>query len=600
MRTRWVLAVPALLGALMALEPRADADTGFALDRFEPAARGSVWFSQDSLDLEGRLRPALGVVADYAFRPLVIYDPTGSERSALVRHQLFTHLGASVVLSSRFRLAANLPIAVYQDGDGGSLNGVRYTSPTQPALGDLRLDADVRLVGAHGDPFTAAFGAQVHLPTGDRSSYAGDGSVRVTPHLLAAGEVGLFAYAATLGFVFHAQTDAYAGVPLGSELLLGGSAGFLAADKKLLVGPEVYGRTVVTDSNAAFGKHQSPVEALLGIHLSLGDLRLGAGGGAGLTQGFGSPELRIVGSVDWAPAVPAPPRAVHDRDHDGIPDEEDACPDDPGVRTKDPQTNGCPPAAPIEPDRDADGVPDSQDACPDVPGVRTDDPKTNGCPPDSDHDGIIDAEDACPDQPGIRTNDPATNGCPDPDRDKDGIPNAQDACPDEPGERSPDPKRNGCPKAVIEHGQIRIAEQVQFKTASAQILPASDGILNAVLKILVDHPEIKRVSIEGHTDNRGGAAYNKELSRKRAASVVKWLTSHGVDAARLSSIGYGQERPLDTNATDEGRQTNRRVEFHIVEGPGAETPSPDSSTAPLSPEPKTKPKAPKGSEVFTP
>lgn len=75
------------------------------------------------------------------------------------------------------------------------------------------------------------------------------------------------------------------------------------------------------------------------------------------------------------------------------------------------------------------------------------------------------------------------------------------------------------------------------------------------------------MSIEGHTDNRGGAAYNHGLSQKRAASVVKWLVSHGIEAGRLTSVGYGQERPLDSNATDEGRQNNRRVEFHIVRGP---------------------------------
>jgi outer membrane protein OmpA-like peptidoglycan-associated protein len=72
------------------------------------------------------------------------------------------------------------------------------------------------------------------------------------------------------------------------------------------------------------------------------------------------------------------------------------------------------------------------------------------------------------------------------------------------------------------------------------------------------------VSIEGHTDNRGTAAYNMGLSARRAASVVEWLVQHGVDASRLTSIGYGLTRPLDSNETDMGRRNNRRVEFHIV------------------------------------
>src|SRR5215472_598585 len=256
MKGRWIAAL-ALGCAMGASEGYARADVGFALDRFEPSPRGSLWFSQDSLDLRGALRPALGVVADYAYKPLVLYNPDGSERSALVRHQLFLHAGASLVVADRLRFALNLPVAAYQDGDGGSLNGVSYTSPTKPSLGDLRLDADIRLTGKYGDPFTAAFGAQLHLPTGDRSSYAGDGSVRVTPHVLAAGEVGMLAYAASLGFVIHGQSDAFAGQPLGSEIALGGAAGLLLADQRLLVGPELYGRTVVTDGDAFFKRHQS-------------------------------------------------------------------------------------------------------------------------------------------------------------------------------------------------------------------------------------------------------------------------------------------------------------------------------------------------------
>src|SRR5262249_24063023 len=120
----------------------------------------------------------------------------------------------------------------------------------------------------------------------------------------------------------------------------------------------------------------------------------------------------------------------------------------------------------------------------------------------------------------------------------------------------------------IEKGQIRIIEQVKFKTGSDIIPPESDSILNAVLSIMQEHPEIGKLGIEGHTDNRGGAQMNKNLSKKRAASVVRWLTGHGVTAGRLQSAGYGFERPLDSNDTEEGRAANRRVEFHILEMDG--------------------------------
>jgi outer membrane protein OmpA-like peptidoglycan-associated protein len=222
------------------------------------------------------------------------------------------------------------------------------------------------------------------------------------------------------------------------------------------------------------------------------------------------------------------------------------------------------PTPPPPADRDGDGVVDDDDACPDVAGVKTDDPKTNGCPPDRDHDGLVDSADACPDVAGVKTEDPKTNGCPpDPDRDKDGISNDQDACPDAPGPTNQDPKKNGCPAAAVVGKRIVILEQVKFATGSAKILPASDAILNAVLGVLNAHPEIQHVSIEGHTDSVGAAAMNKALSGARAASVMAWLVKHGVDPARLTSAGYGMERPVDTNETPEGRQNNRRVEFHL-------------------------------------
>jgi len=524
MNAKW-LVLPAALAATAVLEgpARAQQASGFALDRFDPAPAGSEWFAVDSLDLRGDLRPAAGVVADYAYKPLVIYNTDGSERSAVVKDQLFFHVAASMVFLDRLRVAMNLPIAAYQDGDGGTLDGVPIKAPGSAALGDLRLDADARLLGTKGDVVTLAAGAQIFLPTGDRALFAGDGGVRVTPHVMAAGDVGVFTYAASVGFMVHAQQQAFVGNAMGDELLLQGAVGARLAEGRVLVGPEVFGRTDLTDAGAIFARHQSPLEALLAGHVTAGDWRVGLGAGPGLTRGFGSPELRIVASLEYAPPLPAaatPEAPPPDRDADDIP----VAPAPP------------PPPPPPPPDRDGDGVPDAEDACPDVPGVKTDDPKTDGCPPDLD-------------------------------RDKDGIPNDKDACPDVPGSPNPDPAKNGCPRAIVQQGQIKILDQVKFRTASAVILPESDGILGAVLKIVLDHPEIQQVSIEGHTDNRGIAAYNQTLSQQRAASVVKWLMSHGVEARRLTSAGFGQARPLDSNATDEGRQNNRRVEFRIVRGP---------------------------------
>jgi outer membrane protein OmpA-like peptidoglycan-associated protein len=85
-----------------------------------------------------------------------------------------------------------------------------------------------------------------------------------------------------------------------------------------------------------------------------------------------------------------------------------------------------------------------------------------------------------------------------------------------------------------------------------------------VARLLLAHPELKQIRVEGHTDNVGAAAYNKDLSARRAASVVRYLTGKGVAAERLAAAGYGFERPIATNETALGRAKNRRVEFTIL------------------------------------
>jgi len=554
----------ATLASALALPGVAQAQniSGFALDRFEPSERGSEWFAADSLDLRGGARPAFGVVGDYAYKPLVFYDANGNEVRPLIKHQLFLHLGAAINLADSLRIAVNLPVAVVDKGEAGSIGAAQFVPKNGAQVGDLRASADLRLFGHYRSILTGALGASVWFPTGSRAAYTGDGKVRVSPHFGVAGEAGPIDYAARVGYDFRAQDDTIAGQSLGSDLLFNASAGVRIADR-FLIGPEIYGSTVV--KGGAFKKRGTPFEGILGAHYTFaGGFRIGAGVGPGFTQGYGSPQVRALADIEWMPEVekpaPPPPPPPPDRDEDGILDKDDACPDEKGVASDDPAKNGCP----IR-DKDGDGILDPVDACPDDKGIASDDPKKNGCP-DRDGDGIFDSDDACPDEKGVANDDPKKNGCPPPkDTDGDGIVDPEDACPNDPGPKNDDPKKNGCPAAHIEKGQIRILEQVQFKTGSDVILPASDSILEAVQKILEDHPEITKLSVEGHTDNRGSAAYNKKLSAKRAASVMRWLTKHGIDTKRLQSAGYGFERPIDTNDTDEGRQANRRVEFHLLE-----------------------------------
>ncbi len=319
---------------------------------------------------------------------------------------------------------------------------------------------------------------------------------------------------------------------------------------------------------------------------------------AGLTLAFR-------GVSDPPRVAPPPP----DRDHDGVLDADDLCADVPAGEHPDPARRGCPAAdtdddgvfdpddqcvsvpqgahpdearrgCPI-PDTDHDGVLDPQDLCVDVPAGEHPNPDRAGCPDgDGDRDGVLDHADQCPTEPTGLHADPARAGCPAPDRDGDTVPDATDHCPDRPGAPSADPNRNGCPGLVqVGGGQIRINRPVFFAPNRDVVLATSFPVLTAVADALTATPEIRHVSVEGHTDDVGEEAANLDLSRRRAASVVTWLTGHGIAADRLVSAGFGETRPVTPGTTARARAANRRVEFRIVAdgetaAPAAAAPAP--------------------------
>ncbi|HLK41101.1 MAG TPA: OmpA family protein [Polyangiaceae bacterium] len=530
--------LPALVAA-SAVEraAHAQAQPSFALDRYNPAERGSEWFVLDSLDLRGKIRGGAGATLDYAWRPETYGTTFDSTKIRAVTDQAFVHVGGSLVFLDRFRVGFNLPLDWLNLGNGGYVGNVLFRGPDGGGLGDLRLGADIRLVGVYGDPFTAAIGAQLFLPTGKQSNYLSDGQVRGMPRLSVAGDVGPFVYAAMVGVQFRPHTGAPFGGAHGDELAFGASAGVRVVDGRLVLGPEFYGSTALDLAES----ETTPLEVILNAHFKVTDaIRVAVGGGPGINAAFGAPVYRLLASLEWFSSAESPPPP--DRDGDGIPDDKDACPDTPGVGSSDPATNGCPQVVPVA-DRDHDGVPDDKDACPDTPGVSTDDPKTNGCPP-----------------PPPAAPPPAP---PPKDTDGDGIPDDKDACPDQPGPSNPDPSKNGCPAARVVGSTIEITDQIHFKTGSAEILADSETTLQAVLTIVKDHPEFAKIRIEGHTDNVGAKAMNQTLSGKRANSVKAWLVSHGIAPGRLEAQGFGDSKPIVPNDTDQGRAANRRVEFHI-------------------------------------
>lgn len=269
---------------------------------------------------------------------------------------------------------------------------------------------------------------------------------------------------------------------------------------------------------------------------------------AGIKEFLGCPDTDKDGvkdALDECPTVAGLKefKGCPDTDGDGIKDDEDACPEVPGSR----EYQGCP-------DKDADGVFDFLDACPEVAGPK----ENNGCPwPDTDGDGLLDKDDDCPTLAGPKTN----KGCPIKDTDSDGTVDKDDDCPNTPG-----PKDNkGCP--VIEQEIIEVLktafDNLEFETAKDIIKEESKPSLDELAAVLLKKSTWK-LEIAGHTDNVGDDDKNLVLSKKRAESLKNYLVSKGVEATRLTTLFFGETKPIADNNTPEGRKKNRRVEMKIV------------------------------------
>ena len=267
---------------------------------------------------------------------------------------------------------------------------------------------------------------------------------------------------------------------------------------------------------------------------------------AGLTFKFGGKDTDGDGIYDKDDACPEVVglkqfKGCPDTDGDGIIDGSDSCPEVAGLA----EFQGCP-------DTDADGIADKDDACPEVAGPKA----LNGCP-DADGDGVADKNDKCPQVVG-----PAANGgCPWPDTDGDGVLDKDDKCIDVKGTVA----NNGCPEITEEQvSQLNAyAKTILFNSGKATFKQETFAVLQSITAILKQYPSSK-FSIEGHTDSDGKDAANQKLSEDRAGAVKNYLIENGIDASRLSSAGFGESKPIDSNKTAKGKANNRRVEVKLV------------------------------------
>ena len=186
-------------------------------------------------------------------------------------------------------------------------------------------------------------------------------------------------------------------------------------------------------------------------------------------------------------------------------------------------------------------------------------PKENkGCPwSDTDGDGLADKDDKCPTVAGPKEN----NGCPWPDTDGDGIADKDDKCPTVKGTAA----NNGCPEVTAEviKELNNFSKAILFNSGKATIRPESNVNLEEIVKVMNNFSTANFV-LEGYTDSTGSVVKNLQLSKDRAAAVKEYLVANGINADRLSSEGYGIEKPIASNKTEAGRAQNRRVEILLA------------------------------------
>lgn len=457
----------------------------------------------------------------------------------LIQHRVGAEVALAFGLWSRLELAAALPVYLRQAADNYDPPG---GSPTGTGVGDLRVSLKGHLWQGAGFGFAAV--AELTLPTGSRDELMGEGVVTFLPRLVVdyRHAIGLHvAFNAAYRFRPQKQLEDLA---MDDELHLGvgveqrlGLAGLSAGAELDLA----LGLGTLTDDDPTVSLRKSPIE-LYGFLRWRGWRGLTAtfAAGSGVTEGLGAADLRVLLSVGWVITTPG----------------DSPAPTLAGKPTTRPTSR--PAATPPKPTPPAPLTPDRFDTL-----AKAD--------PDRDGDGLPDSRDRCPTEPEDRDKFEDTDGCPDPDNDRDGVPDAQDRCPLKPEVVNGVDDDDGCPdqgksRVVLSGKQLKLLDaKIFFRSGSDVLEGRSQPILREVAAALRAYWTIRKLRVEGHTDNRGDKEMNVDLSERRARRVRKFLIARGVAAHRLVAKGFGPTKPIAKNRTRKGRAKNRRVVFEVLE-----------------------------------
>ncbi len=566
------------------------------VQRFQPSfdARHTAWTDDASLGAHKRffLRPLF----HYARQPL-IYEYQNGSITRLVNNVLQADFMVGFTYD-RFRVGVDLPIYLYADGDG---------SPSQSGTGDVAVDTKVVLLDEEDAPRVALRG-RLGLPTSNLRDVLPLGSPVPTWELagIIDGELGAFFLTANLG-VRGGPAVSLEDVPV-DDFFVFRTAGAYRFDDDTSLALEIAGDIPFTKGAG----RATPIEAMLDGRTRVApDLELLAGLGWGLTSGVAAPDYRVLLGFVWSP------EPVRDHDDDGIPDEQDACPDRPEDRDQEEDEDGCPEdrGSVVIEVRDPSGatvegavlVVDGEESAGPLTLERASGSVTVQARADGYLDGTLDVtiEDADAGRVVVLQLEPVPVGTIQVEVvDADGAPlegatvhlgeeqvrgatvaievpaatklplrvTAEGFRPSQKQYVEVEPGAEQTVRVVLEKARaelkgdrIDLRESVYFDLGKSSIQERSYPLLEQVVAILKEHPELKRLRIEGHTDSRGSAASNKRLSQARAEAVKAFLVERGIAEERLEAVGYGEERPLDPAKTEEAYAKNRRVDFFVVE-----------------------------------
>lgn len=565
------------------------------------------------IEAQPKLSFGISAVADFSSGGLVyvVEDWTGTTETTLLDDVIAANLGVRGSFGKRVAVAVQAPIYLHSVGPDGA----------QPAgLGDIRVAVPLGIVLPEESGLAVGVVPLLDLPTGDASHMLGNAGMGVGGVMSAGWHTPRFTADVNAGYEQLSEMSLY-NLSGGGRLVANVGAGFAVTEGIGVSGELAFEHGLA--KNAVAGT-DSPLEALLAVR---GRQKMGlfwtAGGGVGLTDGVGAPAYRGFAGLGWS-YIDDPNR---DPDQDGILGRDDACPRVPEVKNGWKDVDGCADALADLTIRvnDEEGT-NLGNATVTIDGaaqtVSTDGSVAQvGRMPDAPVAVVAGAPGYVEQKLDLATLDEGANsrtltlpwlpgtvrviahdqgGKPIPaaisfkggaevaGRTLDAAGRTQLVLPG--GEWQILAQAQGFgtegkvvkidatkpgmtkveftltpPKAEVVRQEVMILEAVQFDFNEATLRPDSEPLLRQVAGQLLAHPEVKKVEIQGHTDDVGNDAYNLDLSQRRVEAVMAWLVANGIAPERLVAKGYGESKPIASNGTEDGRAKNRRVQFKITE-----------------------------------